>query len=507
MTKRQKKLRFWLGVVPLMAVLWFAFAPLKLGGWTSYIVISGNSMEPNFHFGDLVITRRQTAYQMGEAVAYYDPLLGGVIYHRIVEIVDDRYILQGDANAWLDSHEPTAEDVLGREWIYLPRMGNLVERARQPGWLGAILAVFVAMLVWPDRKQDDLDDGEPGDQAARGVKMSGKQQVQDYLVASLAAAGIGLLGFILFLFRPVEVTVDDFSSYKHTGEFTYSANSSEDVYPTGLAVTGDPIFRAASSAMTLNFRYQISGDQLEQVSGQYRLSMRVEDESGWRREIELIPLEEFTGDTLEITHKIWFTQVQTVIDKFEQAAQVRRGSYSLTIAPEIFVAEGLKDGLETTFTPELVFLYSPTEVQLTPISTENGLMQSEDVILTDQDSRPAAVQIGPISLPVNLGRWLMAILAIAGIGAAGYFYRQDLQFRTEPGLGGIMYEYGHLVVDLEETTPAGPMAPVAGLQDLILIAEKQRQPIFHITQGEVEQFFVKLPHETYLWTLRTGEDQ
>ena len=41
----------------LTAAIWIAFAPIQMGGSLAYVIVNGNSMEPNFHIGDLVIVR------------------------------------------------------------------------------------------------------------------------------------------------------------------------------------------------------------------------------------------------------------------------------------------------------------------------------------------------------------------------------------------------------------------------------------------------------------------
>ena len=37
---------------------WILFAPLQLGGQAAYVIVNGNSMEPGFYLGDLVIVRQ-----------------------------------------------------------------------------------------------------------------------------------------------------------------------------------------------------------------------------------------------------------------------------------------------------------------------------------------------------------------------------------------------------------------------------------------------------------------
>ena len=40
-----------------MATAWIIFAPMQFGGQVAYVIVNGNSMEPLYQPGDLVIVR------------------------------------------------------------------------------------------------------------------------------------------------------------------------------------------------------------------------------------------------------------------------------------------------------------------------------------------------------------------------------------------------------------------------------------------------------------------
>lgn len=52
----------------LLAAVWLALAPAQFGGSAAYVIVNGNSMEPTFHRGDLVIVRAADEYKVGEIV-------------------------------------------------------------------------------------------------------------------------------------------------------------------------------------------------------------------------------------------------------------------------------------------------------------------------------------------------------------------------------------------------------------------------------------------------------
>ena len=100
----------------LTAAIWIAFAPVQVGGQAAYVIVNGNSMEPNFHLGDLIIIRPQPYYGIGDQVVYQNLDLGGGLFHRIIDLELDRYILKGDNNAWIDSYQPTQGEIIGKSW-------------------------------------------------------------------------------------------------------------------------------------------------------------------------------------------------------------------------------------------------------------------------------------------------------------------------------------------------------------------------------------------------------
>ncbi len=68
----------------LLAAAWVFVAPQPLGGPTSMVITSGNSMEPKFHSGDMVIVREADDYDVGDVVAYRSEELNSVVLHRII---------------------------------------------------------------------------------------------------------------------------------------------------------------------------------------------------------------------------------------------------------------------------------------------------------------------------------------------------------------------------------------------------------------------------------------
>ena len=73
---------------------------------------------------------RRATIRSGDVATYRHPTLGPVI-HRIVAETDGRFIFKGDNNTWLDSYQPTQAEMIGKLWVYVPRLGG-ISRADAP---------------------------------------------------------------------------------------------------------------------------------------------------------------------------------------------------------------------------------------------------------------------------------------------------------------------------------------------------------------------------------------
>ena len=142
-----------LSALGLLFVGWaLLLRPPSLGGPTTYVVIRGDSMQPTYSTGDLVVARAAPAYAVGDIVAYRVPDgeigEGVVVVHRIVGGDGiNGYTLRGDHNPSLDPWTPRSGDVVGRAWLELPQAGRIVAFIHQPIAAGALAAGIVISLL------------------------------------------------------------------------------------------------------------------------------------------------------------------------------------------------------------------------------------------------------------------------------------------------------------------------------------------------------------------------
>jgi signal peptidase len=140
----------------MVALAWFVWLrPVSLGGDMSYVMVQGTSMEPTYHNGDLVFTRRETVYHRGEVVAFR---VGGefndpaIVIHRIVGgTAIHGFVTRGDNRNRTDPWSPKNANIVGRATFSIPFGGRVVGTVRQP-WVLASLGA-AAVLVDTTRRR------------------------------------------------------------------------------------------------------------------------------------------------------------------------------------------------------------------------------------------------------------------------------------------------------------------------------------------------------------------
>lgn len=160
-----------LGLVGLLLVgSWFALlAPRSIGGPAGYVLVSGQSMEPTMHTGDLVITRKQNRYEVGDTVAYRvpkgEPGEGAQVIHRIVGgSAEAGYVTRGDNNDKDDFWYPKPGDIVGERYVLIPKAGMLIAELRSPVGLAAIAGLLTAWAVLGGgRKKEEADGAAPSE--------------------------------------------------------------------------------------------------------------------------------------------------------------------------------------------------------------------------------------------------------------------------------------------------------------------------------------------------------
>ena len=110
-------------------------------GFKTAVVLTGSmsgTIEPN----DLIVTRRQKSYSVGDIITYSSG--GTPVTHRITEKKADGFITRGDANNAPDAETVKPEMIIGRVVLILPHIGVIIGFLKTPPGLLCIIAVILA---------------------------------------------------------------------------------------------------------------------------------------------------------------------------------------------------------------------------------------------------------------------------------------------------------------------------------------------------------------------------
>jgi signal peptidase I len=492
-----------LSTLLFLLIFWMTLAPTQLGGPVTYAIVDGNSMEPGFHRGDLVLVRAEPVYGAGDAVVYRDPNLGSYVFHRILRMELDRYILQGDNNSWLDSYHPNREEIAGKLWMHIPKLGRAIEWMRVPlhtsliaGFLGAIL--MFDMIPTPSQKKKK--------KSPPAGNFAGAPEAVLYGFGFLAL--LFLAAAIYAFTRPLNQPVGNIP-YKQEGQFVYSATGTPGVYDTEVVRAGEPVFPKLTCFLNIGYTHTIRGEGLQGISGSHRMYARILDEqSGWQRTIPLNADAPFSGSTFFTTAALDLCQVESLVNLVEQQAGLKQNFYTLEIVTEaVFTANAGGREVGDSFSPALVFKYNKVNFYLSPTQAQpDPLYSSKEGLAGSVAQKPNTISLLGFAIPVWIVRFISLLgfgLSLYGSTAAGIsLYRAAS--RSQEAL--IRLKYGSMLVDVYEqnVAPTSPVIDVAAMDDLARLAERHGTMILHMTRNFLHYYFVQNGGVTYRYVITAG---
>lgn len=121
-------------------------------GYHSAVVLTG-SMADAINPNDLIITKAQDQYAVGDIVTYRTA--GASVTHRIIERTDNGWITKGDANNTPDG-EIDPSSIVGKVVLIIPRIGAIITFMRTPlGMLCMVALLFVLLILTPVKKEHE----------------------------------------------------------------------------------------------------------------------------------------------------------------------------------------------------------------------------------------------------------------------------------------------------------------------------------------------------------------
>ncbi|MEP7133811.1 MAG: signal peptidase I [Chloroflexota bacterium] len=474
-----------------LVAIWIAFAPVKIGGHSAYIMVNGISMEPNYHTGDLVIVRTAEIYQLGEVVAYRDAEMGQYVIHRIIGTEQGQFILKGDNNSWIDAYHPVHDEIVGKQWIYTPKIGLAMQWLRMPINLSFTIVllggVFMTSMF---TKPSHGKKGKNNQSISSGGMLEGTLYLLGFLL-------LGFIGLAIFAFiKPVSRSADKIS-YQQDGNYLYSATGTPGVYDTEVVRSGEPIFPKLTCFLNIGFTYSILGSQLQAISGTHEMYARVMDvQSGWQRTIPIIPQTAFANNSYFSLATLDLCQVSSLLDLVEKETGLRANTYTIEIVTNVafFAANASGQVITGAFAPTLAFKFDKVHLYLANTNAESDPMHIMKKDLVDNSN----IEANTLSLLgwkptvgfVRIFALFGTGLSLTGLGIVGLFFFNTARQSEE---ASIRLRYGSMLMDVYERSlnVALPVIDVTSIDDLAKLAERQNTMIMHMPFNLLHYYLVQ----------------
>jgi signal peptidase I len=227
MTRSVRRLRAALvvGAAVVLTLLLGAVA----AGQAGFVVTHGVSMNPVYYQGDLIVVQRQSAYRIGEIVAYRRTGKDSVVLHRIIAGDPSGWVFKGDNNQSIDPTHPTQSQLIGRAVLHISRGGIWLHRVTSPPLLAAYAFLLLLGGTAANRtrrqRRKDLRLMSPRHRAKPRSTLPELPLSLRPVAAGAAALGVaGLAMSGLAWTRPTHDVVPAASSTTSSMQFSYVAH-------------------------------------------------------------------------------------------------------------------------------------------------------------------------------------------------------------------------------------------------------------------------------------------
>ncbi|MGE3856464.1 MAG: signal peptidase I [Dehalococcoidia bacterium] len=516
-------------VLVLVSLFWVALAPGATGGTFSYVFTAGNSMEPLYHQGDLVLLRKADGYNIGDIVAFNDPVQG-LVLHRIRAREGLLWVTRGDNRGSDDIFKSSDLDIVGRAVFHAPGVGRALASLQTPqntviltvatlliAAAGATRVTSLRRVRWTRPSlaglavQDRLAMVVPRRWAAPLVLGSPGGNTLSAGLAVLLAGG-ALLGAIAVAHGPDEVKPLPLL-YEQKSTLEYSAKGAPGLYDAPLASTGDPVFTSVAQEVFLTSKYTLDGvvstALISDVKGTARLDAEISAQNGWKRTLNVVPETAFNGPTVALTGNLSLTAVRDLIQRMEDLAGVGSPQYRVRIIQTV------KGTASVTGQPIDLKLNKSVGFQLDKnqfaVLTGENLTQGEGGSTATTVRKPWVITVPPFGFQVSY-EWLRftAVVSIL-VSVAGLLVMGMATHLTERSGEAALIEarYADLLVptDADAIDFGGQLVGVAQFDDLVRMARRTQGSILHCKAFFGDQYLLVEPGVTYLYSVRRHQPE
>jgi hypothetical protein len=477
-------------------------------------------MEPTLRTDDLVITRKQAAYRLGDVVAFRAS--GGMVIHRIVGgNGNDGYDLKGDNNSWIDEWHPTGPEIVGKQWLRLPDKAGYLRWLRQPAHLAGLFGFVAAtslVKVGEQRRKSDRKRRthmKAGDTYAYQTPPAGPAYAMPALIVAAALTVLfGLLAFAAFATDSARTHFASRATFAHNATYNYLVRAEPStLYPDGLigpvspppgeapsaVVQGPPVYTRLMRSVDLGFSYEMKGEQARNVRGEVSAVLQIlaTGDNGWTKTLPLGAPQAFEGPQANTVLTLDLAPIRALIETIEKETGFSPNGYQLRVLPAVRVT-GLvnEERVEEVFSSPFTINYNATSATF-----DSNLRRSEPRNIGESVTQPGRVDFGLVTLPVSAVRiaaltlmvvWAIATAAVAAVVFLGVGLEEPMRVRAR--------YHTRLVPVTDAHLNGSNRVQVASLEHLAVLAARDGGVIFSQRSAAGDTYFVPDGTTTYEYT-------
>jgi signal peptidase I len=530
---RAKRLAAWLAGL-VIALCGLAVLSARTGGPVSWVVTNGVSMSPGITQGTLVVLTRQPRYEVGDVLAYDSSQLHTVVLHRAIERNDDRFVMKGDNNAWIDGAEPTEDEIIGRRLFQVQGFGTALHTLTRPGPVSIVVTVLgllfaggsgrrrrrrrrrtaPAVAAVPDHSRSlapprkalpPMPSSSPPPvpaAASAGRALASRPSSGLRLPATVALGLFALLGAVTLV--PASLLPAASTSVRNAPAATAEVAFSYDAaVPPGIAYTdgkvkdGDTVYTRLVPSVHVLATLQVMAPDGYTVSGAWRLESEVANSSGWKYTVDLGRAHPVRGEGGQLHLQLAPSRLMALTDQAAQATGVA-GSRTVTVrAAGTLLLQGPGGGpVALAVKNAKTFTLDDTTLRPADASAESTSGATNRVALPGVSSHELSV--GGHHLPTGFMRLVsvtggLVALLMLGLAVAGT--RRDEASR-------IAHRHKDLLVAVSEAgVPAGhAVVEVESFAALAGLAARYERMVLHAAGPQVHTYLLCEDGVAYRYT-------
>jgi signal peptidase I len=479
---RPRRLSAWVLAAVLAALAWVFLAPPALGGQTSWVVTRGISMQPVFHTGDLALVREQDAYEVGDVIAYHSPTLDIVVLHRIISGDAQDFHTQGDNNSWVDPDLVPADQVIGKLWLHVPRVGTYL----RVGTLVPVALVLVATAVALPVRARARRRGHRSRRKGPAVQPTPRRSNASAWLTTGTVAVVSGLALLLVSLRasapPPEVS--SAAVLTHQLELTYQAPGDPAVYQGGELVTGDPVFLDLNPVLDVRVRESDSGDAAA-LPRSLSLGAHLIGASGLQfdRPLGTAAVAGEHGSELQVT--VDLRDLRNVIAQAEARTGYSGGSSRLELSPSLLPADPAAAGAVDF--PPVVFQFQGDLLVLEAGDQERGAPVTRTATEPTRGTQSTESQEKQVRFAgASMAAAPLRVAGVAGVALGALLSTVGFVLRRRDPLSRLTQP----LISVSGEVPARAVE-ITSLDELFGVAKRYDRPVLRVATGDRYVYLVE----------------